>query len=86
MNIHDILFYSLKTRLKVYAMIASNNNACMVTRVDFPKSILTMFYRWKNASGSAFIKGKKVQKADPPKMAMGRLPSSLLSKNPSKWL
>ena len=25
----------------------------------FPKSILTMFYGWENASGSAFIKHKR---------------------------
>ena len=36
----------------------------MIIRVDcpkdnFPKSGLTMFYGWENASGSAFIEGKK---------------------------
>ena len=35
----------------------------MIIRVDcpkdnFPKSGLTMFYGWENASGSAFIEGK----------------------------
>ena len=32
---------------------------------DFPKSILTMFYVWENASESAFIEGKNSNKIDP---------------------
>ena len=42
----------------------------MKSRVDrsgenFPKSILTMFYGWENASGSAFKKAKNQKKIDP---------------------
>ena len=32
-----------------------------------PKSILTMFYGWENASGSAYIKGKNFEKNTPAK-------------------
>ena len=35
---------------------------------NFPTSILTMFYGWRNASGLAFIKGKKSKKTDPAKV------------------
>ena len=42
----------------------------IVDRVDrseenFPKSHLTMFYGWENASGLPFIKGKNPKKIDP---------------------